>query len=85
MPKLAESTTINIGNPIFIPAVWVVDARGGLRLASEADKEQPESHWAQNCAQSAARPSSARQNDQKRKRHASRLGKGVFGFISKGA
>src|SRR5262245_45922525 len=54
----------------FRPAIWVVDARGGLRLASEADKEL-EFHWPQNCAQSAAGPSSTGQNGQKRRRHVS--------------
>jgi hypothetical protein len=84
IPKLAPITMKISSNPIFTPAVWVVDARGGLRLASEAEKE-PEFYWAQNCAQSAAnRPSSARQNGQKRSRHPSRSVKGVFADISRG-
>jgi len=68
----------------FTPAVWIVDARGGLRLASEAERE-PEPYWAQNCAQSPVRPSSARQNGQKRGRHTSRPMKGIAAVISKGA
>jgi len=67
----------------FIPAFWVIDASGGLRLASEVDKE-PDVHWPQNCGQYAATPSSARQNGQKRSRHTSRPVKGVATIISKG-
>jgi hypothetical protein len=75
----------SVGNPnsIYTPAVWVVDARGGLRLASEAYKE-PEVHCPQFCGQSARR-SGARQNSQKQSRHASRSVKGVATIISKGA
>jgi hypothetical protein len=75
-------------NPIFTPATWIADARGGLRLASEVDKEA-EVHWPQICGQSAANPSSARQNGRKRRRHTSHSVKGVaahslHAVISKG-
>jgi len=75
-------------NPIFTAAIWIVDARGGLCLATEVDKE-PEINWPQNCGQSSARYSSARQNGRKRTRHASRSLKGVVAHslhavISKG-
>jgi hypothetical protein len=80
MSKPAPITMENSCNFIFIPAAWVVDARGGLRLASEADREPVV----------VARPSSARQNGQKkRSRHTCRPVKSVaahslHAVISKG-
>ena len=68
MPNPAEITMKNVGNPIFTPAIWLVDARGGLRLASEAEKE-PEVF--------VARPPSGRRNSQKLRRRASHPVKGV--------
>ena len=81
MTKLGQITVKNIGNSIFIPAVWIVDERGGLRLALEAEREP---------VVFVARPSIARQNGHKRMGHASRPSKGVavhstHAAISKGA
>jgi hypothetical protein len=68
MTNPAEITTKNAINPIFTPAVWIVDARGGLRLASEVEREP---------AVFVARPASGRRNSQKRSRHAAHPVKGV--------
>jgi hypothetical protein len=68
MSNSTEITMKNVGNPIFTPAIWVVDARGGLRLASEAEREP---------VVFVARVPSGRRNGRKRSCHASHPVKGV--------